>query len=200
MNGLGLSTCLSRDEPVRDPDARDDLQALGVSRHLEAGRVPAEHCDVRLAHRTAGLLGAPLDHLQDITEAQVGRMRVRIGSATRIRHRSAASLIVSRVLGADLPAPTVHRGFGARRRFGEDQSEARDIDEPDIDALDAMYPCRTSRLDDSSHSVHSRSAIEPATHPCSSIPNSRNKASSSCALRAFSFRASAAASARCWTV
>jgi hypothetical protein len=72
MNGLDLSNCLLRDEPVRDPDARDDLQALGVSRHLEAGRVPAEHCAVRLVHRTAGLLGAHLDHLQDITEAQVG--------------------------------------------------------------------------------------------------------------------------------
>jgi hypothetical protein len=27
---------------------------------------------VRLVHRTAGLLGAHLDHLQDITEAQFG--------------------------------------------------------------------------------------------------------------------------------
>jgi hypothetical protein len=80
------------------------------------------------------LLVAHLDHLQDITEAQVGRMRVRIGSATRIRHRSAASLIVSRVLGADLPARTVHQASvraAASARIGH----SRDIDEPGIDAV-----------------------------------------------------------------
>jgi hypothetical protein len=105
-----------------------------MNRHFGDGRIPLSHCGERPVNRTADGLGAHFDDVQDITEAQPGCLHVRIRSATRVFHRSTAGLLVSRVLRANLPPGTVHRGPGTRSGFGKNLSESSDVDEPDIDA------------------------------------------------------------------
>jgi hypothetical protein len=55
-------------------------------------------------------------------------------SPSRIRHRPAASFVVSWVFGTDLPSRTVHRGLDTHRSLGEERSETTGVAQPNFDA------------------------------------------------------------------